>query len=477
MWGPFSVKTLGDRKAAGFPQRGGENMTEIELGSYMLFKDQMHMTPKGGVLFPSSLGRESYKVFEDDDLEGMVMERWGEINTAGAHVLKRCDGSHSVDDILKEFYADTYDESKEHVLTYLDMANKYFDVDVRDNPFKGEAHTTGSLDYFHPLRILFEVTTKCNLKCAHCNASAGPSTGHHVPTEEFLSLLERLHNHGTRDVELTGGEPLLHPDFQEIFTFCVETFEKVVVATNGLLMDEDTAEEFAKHTNVVVQISLDGSTPERHDERRGVKGAFEKAVKASQLLVSYGVPIRIMIAISRDNIDEVEDIIQFSNELDVGGINYDLVRATGRGKDLKISPHEALQWQDRMAELTLDKYKGMISFFYERERTEYSDTCGAGTTMVTMDPHGSLRPCTYLPAEYFTGGNLFESDFPSIFQSPMSEQLKTLEFPGGDTCKDCEFLNHCKGCFCNGVLMYEEIREKCMWGTSNNLEDWINFPP
>ena len=452
-------------------------MTEIELENYILFKDWMHLIPKGGVLFPSGLGRETYQVFEDNDLAALIMGSWGKINVGGAHILLRCDGSHSVAEILEEFYVDKYEESVEPVLSYLDMANSYFDVDIRDSPFKGKTHVTGSLDYYHPLRILFEVTTTCNLKCAHCNARAGPTTGQHVPTEEFLALLERLYNQGTRDVELTGGEPLLHPDFLEIFRFCVEKFKMVVVATNGLLIDENIAEEFAKHTNVVVQISLDGSTPESHDERRGVKGAFERAVQASQLLVAYGVPIRIMIAICRDNVDELEDIIQLANELDVGGINYDYVRTTGRGRDLRISPHEVSEWRERMQELSLDRYRGMVSFFYERKRTEYSRTCGAGTTMLTMGPEGNVRACTYLPEEYMTGGNLFETeDFSTVFKSPMSERFKTLEPPGGDTCKDCEFLEHCKDCFCNGILMYEDIREKCTWGTNKKLEKWINFP-
>jgi radical SAM protein with 4Fe4S-binding SPASM domain len=451
-------------------------MTEIELGSYILFKDQMHMTLQGGVLFPPNMGREDYTGLSDADfdLEGVKIGQWGKVNVGGVHILKRCDGSHSVDDILKELYADTYEESKEPVLTYLDMATNKFNMDVRDNPFKGETHITGSLDYFHPLKILFEITTKCNLNCNHCDASAIPSTGHDVPTEEFLSLLERLHHHGTRDVELTGGEPLLHPDFQEIFDFCVETFEKVVVTTNGLLIDEDTVKKFAYHTNVVVQIRVDSSTPGHYDKRQ-VNHALEKTIQACQLLVLHGIPRSIMITMSKDNIDNIEDILQLSCELGIGQINYDFVRAI-HARDT-VSPHDTLAWMQKIDRLASGEYNGRLTLFYERERTEYSNTCGAGTTMLTMDPHGNVRPCTYLPAEYFTGGNLFESDFPSSFQSPMSEQLKTLEFPGGDTCKDCEFFHHCKGCFCNGVLMYEEIREKCTWGTSNNIDEWINFPP
>jgi radical SAM protein with 4Fe4S-binding SPASM domain len=450
-------------------------MTEIKLGSYILFKDQMHMTPQGGVLFPPNMGREDYTGLSDADfdLDGVKMGQWGKVNIGGVHILKRCDGSHTVDDIIKELYADTYEESVEPVLTYLEMATNKFNIDVRDNPFKGETHITGSLDYFHPLRMLFEITTKCHSTCNHRGASGIPSAGHDVPTEEFLSLLERLHNHGTRDIELAGGEPLLHPDFQEIFDFCVGTFEKVVVTTDGLLVDEDIVKKFAYHTNVVVQIRVDSLTPGHYDKKQ-VNRAREKTIQACQLLVLYGIPRCIMITIGRDNIDHIEDILQLSCELGIRRkINYDFVQAI-YARDT-VSPYDILAWKQKIDKLESGEYEGRLTLFYERERTEYSNTCGAGTTMVTMDPHGDVRPCTYLPAEYITGGNLFESDFPSIFQSPMSEQLKTLEFPGGDTCKDCEFFHHCKGCFCDGVLMYEDIREKCMWGASHNLEEWINF--
>lgn len=48
--------------------------------------------------------------------------------------------------------------------------------------------------------------------------------------------------------------------------------------------------------------------------------------------------------------------------------------------------------------------------------------------------------------------------------------------PGGDICTDCTFFDHCTGCLCNGVLMYEDIQKECRWGTHTNLEEWINFP-
>ncbi len=190
-------------------------MTKIELGSYIHLKDQIHMTPKGGVLFPSGMGREEYKAFtgEDFDINEYRRKGWGKINIGGANVLMRCDGSHRVDEIIRELYADKYGESVKPVLSYMNAATAHFNVDIRDSPFQGEVRATGSLDYYHPLRILFEITTRCNLKCTHCNARAGPNTGRFIPTAEFLSLLENLSTHGTRDVELTGGEPLLHPDF------------------------------------------------------------------------------------------------------------------------------------------------------------------------------------------------------------------------------------------------------------------------
>ncbi len=183
-----------------------------------------------------------------------------------------------------------------------------------------------------------------------------------------------------------------------------------------------------------------------------------------------------MIAIGKDNVDEVEDIIQLASELGANRIDYDLVRAVGRAKDLDISPHDTLAWRQKVDKLTSNKYKDILSFFYERKRTEYSDNCGAGTTMLTMEPEGKVRPCTYLPEDYLVGGNLFEAeDFITSFKSPMNEQFIALAFPGGDLCNGCDFFDHCKGCFTNGVLMYEGLKEKCKWGTQNKLEEWVNF--
>jgi len=196
-----------------------------------------------------------------------------------------------------------------------------------------------------PSRLIFYVTNQCNAKCRHCFFSAHLNTdrGGSLSLEEIerfaASLKTRL-----RSLNLTGGEPVLRPDFADICAVFYERnrTEKITFPTNGLLPDRmaSTVREVLEGTglNVNTQVSLDGLR-ETHDEMRGVKGAFDKAlatVKALEELTTYRNMnnLSVITTVTRQNYREMEELIDFV-QTELPGVFHKVQFARGSRSDVR----------------------------------------------------------------------------------------------------------------------------------------------
>lgn len=176
----------------------------------------------------------------------------------------------------------------------------------------------------HPrLRYLFfELTDGCNMSCQHCGSSCSAEKGALLPKEKIFRVLDRLVKHYRAEeimVCLTGGEPLLHPDFFEIADYIHRKGFPWGMTTNGTLIDEHIAERLADAGMGSISISLDG-LEESHNWLRGSSKAFMRTVKGIRALrdcKSLSAALQVTTVIHRKNIDEMENMYAF---LDKEGI-------------------------------------------------------------------------------------------------------------------------------------------------------------
>lgn len=137
------------------------------------------------------------------------------------------------------------------------------------------------------------LTEGCNLACRHCwlapKFQPHGSTGGHLDYGLFVQAVDEGLLLGLGHVKLTGGEPLLHPDFIRIVDLLKEKGLGLTIETNGTLLTRDTAHYLKNNSTLTfIAISLDGAQSETHDAFRGVKGSFEKACQAIRFLVEVG---------------------------------------------------------------------------------------------------------------------------------------------------------------------------------------------
>lgn len=184
------------------------------------------------------------------------------------------------------------------------------------------------------------MTTGCNLCCRHCwitptFVNGEPSRGDYIDVELLKSAVAEAKPIGLAFVKLTGGEPMIHPQFREIAAFLTEEKLRIDMETNATRIDAETARFLKTRTGIgFVSVSLDGVDSHTHDAFRGVDGAFNDAVNGIKQLVAVGYCPQIIMSPHRGNIDQVDKMVMLAAELGAGSVKFNPVTYAGRGKEM-----------------------------------------------------------------------------------------------------------------------------------------------
>ncbi len=202
---------------------------------------------------------------------------------------------------------------------------------------KYQENTAGSEEF--PLnQLYFYLTEGCNLACRHCwLAPKFDPDGSNYPMlslDVFHRAIEEAIPLGLQTVKLTGGEPLLHPDFLSMLDFLHEKSLDITLETNGFLLTPKIAGAVARQNNPFVSVSLDGADAVTHDRIRGVDGAFVKATAAIRILAENDLNPQVIMSIMQTNADQVEKLIELAEQLGAGSVKFNIIQPTGRGETI-----------------------------------------------------------------------------------------------------------------------------------------------
>ncbi|MEI6211595.1 MAG: radical SAM protein [bacterium] len=340
------------------------------------------------------------------------------------------------------------------------------------------------------LRLVFwELTARCNLKCCHCRAEAQDAfVAGELTTAQILSVARDIRAAGDPIMILTGGEPLVRQDFFEIARECVGMFSRVALATNGTLVDDAMARRIVETGIQRVSVSLDGATPATHDAFRGVPGSFDATVRGYDALVRAGMPVQVNATVARNNIDEVEALLQFLLDRKAAAFHVFALVPVGCGaqisEDARLSSEQMekfLRWLFIKSVELRDRIhiKATCAPQYYRIMREVSremkiplpgapqghgaghgpghapghDTangmqamtrgCLAGSAVCFLSRIGDVQPCGYLPVRV---GNVLQQPFGEIWRN--STVFASLRDPSQlkGKCGTCGYRVVCEGC-------------------------------
>jgi AdoMet-dependent heme synthase len=196
-----------------------------------------------------------------------------------------------------------------------------------------------------PFMIIWETTHACDLACRHCRAEAIPE---HDPLslsfEEARRLLEQVEKFGKpRPIFIfTGGDPFKRPDLFDLMAYGNQLGLAMAVSPSGTpLLNEANLRRVKENGGKAISLSIDGSTPERHDNFRQVPGSFTLTTRGWQLAREIGLKLQLNTTVTRYNLDDLPEI--FRLVLDYGAMTWSLffLVPVGRGQaEDEVSPAE-----------------------------------------------------------------------------------------------------------------------------------------
>lgn len=182
--------------------------------------------------------------------------------------------------------------------------------------------------------VVWNVTRRCNLRCIHCySQSDGQAPVGELNTQEALAVIQDLSCFGSPVLLLSGGEPLLRPDLFLLAERAKELGMRVVLSTNGTLIDPKVARRLQAIGVSYVGISLDG-LGQHHDRFRGAKGAFESAMAGVRNCQEVGLKVGLRFTMHRGNVGEIPGIFQLVEKERIPRICFYHLVYAGRGSRL-----------------------------------------------------------------------------------------------------------------------------------------------
>jgi MoaA/NifB/PqqE/SkfB family radical SAM enzyme len=193
-----------------------------------------------------------------------------------------------------------------------------------------------------PLRIYWEVTRACDLACRHCRAEARPEPDPaELTTRQALALLDDLLGFAPFGalprLVLTGGDPLKRPDLFQLIAAARERGFKVSISPSATpLLTEGIITRFRSAGVEAISLSLDGSTPERHDVFRGTAGTYDRTLAAARMAQLVALPVQINTLIAAETLGDLPEI--YERACDVGAARWSLFFLVGVGRGTMLQP-------------------------------------------------------------------------------------------------------------------------------------------
>ena len=297
-----------------------------------------------------------------------------------------------------------------------------------------------------PVSGTFELTQRCNFNCEMCYVHDCKQKNDPLTTEDWLELARQAKDAGTVFLLLTGGEPLLRDDFEELYRALAKMGFLISINTNGSLL-ENYIKLFDEFPPTRINVSLYGADNYAYN-RLCKNEAFDKVMSSIKKIKEMGISIKLNTVFTPENITEYKKIVDISKEyvipLKPTTYTYPPIRLCKNNNDLRFTPEKAAEYIN-----LIDEYRFDRDFYLEKIKKILSlpegpkdnkVRCRAGKAAFWITADGIMRPCGMMPEP---DSKPLEIGFEKAWQEIKSatEQIRLPE-----ECLTCKYSGICNVC-------------------------------
>jgi len=276
-----------------------------------------------------------------------------------------------------------------------------------------------------PNLMSFAVNDSCNANCSHCSFFDRVEDKKRtvLTLDQCRQAIKAGQDLGVSVINFVGGEPLLRLDFLEVIRSVNKDLSTSVVFTNGSRLAEMAA-ALKKAGLDSVYVSIDGSSAEIHDRKRGKKGIFDLALSGIKAAQKAGLTVGTSACITKEDFisGEAVKLIEFGKKMGIHEVLFFDAKPVGRCAHHQ-NPSDSRAWVDDLIVLSEkynqdESYPGVLIYAYA---TSYKSTgCSGGVSYFYISPYGDVSPCDF-NSLYF--GNVLETPLYLIWDKMTKTEI------------------------------------------------------
>lgn len=311
-----------------------------------------------------------------------------------------------------------------------------------------------------PLEGHLDLTYRCNNNCLHCwlrIPPTDPERSRELSFDELRHIIDEARALGTRQWSISGGEPMLRPDFMEIFEYITAKAFTYALNTNGTLMTPKLARLLKRKGNKMV--SLYGATKKTYDQITRNSGGFEQVMQGFRYLKEAGSGFTVQLIPMKGNWHEWKDMMELAKSLSPHwrvGAPW-LYRSSCQDPELNAEiSNQRLDPRDVVVldqpDLSYEESHGHQCGYTEGDDRIFA-SCIARRRDFHVDPYGGMTFCSFLKEpsmRYDLRKGTVREGWEGFIPS-----LADREFCGNEYkahCGSCDLRNDCRWCAVYGWL-------------------------
>lgn len=298
-----------------------------------------------------------------------------------------------------------------------------------------------------PISGTFEITPRCNFDCKMCYVHLKPEQiprhGRELTAKEWLRIAEGARAAGTTWLCITGGEPLLHPEFPEIWRQLTQMGFFLTLQTNASMIVGKMAELLEQYPPRRVKITLYGTNDDVYEAVCGVKNGFTRVNDGIYTLMNMGIPVELVSTVIHQNAEDVERMAFYAYRHNLPWTVSGGLKPSLRGADTDA---EAVRLEEKNRPVTAQQMDELLKHPVNPDRKPCT-YCRNYRLGYWVTWNGEMRFCSFLNEPHIP---VWKMTFREAWGRLLQYQ-ENLNWPA--ECYCCEARSVCRKCI--GALAAE----------------------